>query len=91
MALFLEGALTGSPATRHRHIRQAKVIQSAIDERWQRANPWSWQQKHLTWFINQHLNQRAESTRYYYLLTVRLLTIRLGKAWRFKAIGGDRD
>ena len=83
MELFLAGVLTGSCTTRLRHIRQAKAIQTAIAERWQLNNPWTWQQKHLTWFLNHHVNQNAESTRYYYLLTVRLLVVRLGKSWHF--------
>lgn len=83
MELFLAGVMTGSYTTRQRHIRQAKVIQATIAERWQRNNPWTWQQKHLTWFLNRHVNQHAESTRYYYLLTVHLLVDRLGKSWQF--------
>ena len=84
MELFLAGVLTGSHATRERHLRQAKAIQAAISKRWYRDNPWAWQRKHLDWFLNQHLNQRTESTRFYYLLTVHLLTIRLDKSWQFK-------
>jgi len=83
MELFLMGVLTGSHSTRKRHLRQAKIIQAAVVERWQRANPWTWQRKHLAWFLNHHLNQHAESTRYYYLLTIHLLTLRLGKSWQF--------
>jgi|RhiMetStandDraft_4_1073278.scaffolds.fasta_scaffold23312_3 hypothetical protein len=83
MELFLAGFLTGAHATRQRHLRQAKAIQTAIAERWQRDNPWTWQKKHLTWFLNHHVYQHAESTRYYYLLTVHLLAHRLGKAWQF--------
>ncbi|OPG73905.1 hypothetical protein B1219_02185 [Pseudomonas ogarae] len=83
MELFLSGVLTGSHTTRKRHLRQAKAIQIAIAERWQRDNPWTWQRKHLAWFLNHHLNQHTESTRYYYLLTMQLLTHRLGKPWRF--------
>lgn len=30
MEVFLNGVLTGSHATRQRHLRQAKVIQAAI-------------------------------------------------------------
>lgn len=82
MELFLAGVLTGSHATRTRHLRQAKAIQAAISKRWLRDNPWTWQRKHLTWFLNRHVNQLAESTRYYYLLTIHLLTIRLGKTWQ---------
>lgn len=83
MELFLSGVLTGSHTTRQRHLRQAKTIQAAVVERWHLDNPWGWQQKHLTWFLNQHMTQRASSTRYYYFLTAQLITCRLGKAWRF--------
>ncbi|WLH13108.1 hypothetical protein PSH58_01725 [Pseudomonas hefeiensis] len=84
MDLFLAGVLTGSRTTRRRHLRQAKAIQTAIAERWQRDNPWTWKRKHLAWFLNHHLNRRTESTRYYYLLTTNLITLRLGKSWDFK-------
>lgn len=84
MELFLAGVLTGSHATRQRHIHQAKAIQVAISDRWHRDNPWAWQQKHLGWFLNHHVSQHAESTRYYYLLTTHMLTLRLGKSWQFK-------
>ncbi|MBS7598287.1 MULTISPECIES: hypothetical protein [Pseudomonas] len=83
MELFLAGVLKGSYTTRQRHLRQAKAIQSAIAGRWRRDNPWAWQRKHLDWFLNHHLNLRSESTRYYYLLTVQLLTHRLEKSWVF--------
>ncbi|WP_081993222.1 hypothetical protein [Pseudomonas mediterranea] len=83
MEIFLAGVLTGAHATRERHIRQAKTIQTAISERWHRDNPWTWQRKHLAWFLDTHVSPHAESTRYYYLLTVNLLTIRLGKSWQF--------
>lgn len=36
--IFLAGVLTGAHATRERHIRQAKTIQAAISERWNRDN-----------------------------------------------------
>lgn len=39
MELFLAGVLIGSPATRQRHLRQAKIIQSEIARRWQRETP----------------------------------------------------
>jgi hypothetical protein len=45
MELFLAGVLTGSHATRQHHIRQAKIIQAAIADRWQRDTPWAWQRK----------------------------------------------
>ncbi|UOF19749.1 hypothetical protein [Pseudomonas syringae] len=84
MELFLAGVLTGSHSTRQRHLRQAKTIQSAIADHWQRDNPWTWQQKHLAWFLNHHANQHAESTHYRYLLTVHLLALRLERSWKFK-------
>ncbi|MDO1495479.1 hypothetical protein HND72_12925 [Pseudomonas putida] len=83
MELFLAGVLTGSHATRQRHVRQAKIIQAEIAARWQRETPWAWQKKHLTWFLAHRLSQRSEATRYYYLLTVRLLARRLERAWVF--------
>ncbi|WP_441253056.1 hypothetical protein [Pseudomonas putida] len=84
MELFLTGILTGSHTTQQRHLRQAKLIQSEIAERWQRETPWVWQRKHVTWFLEHHMSQRSEATRYYYLLTARLLARRLDKPWIFK-------
>lgn len=81
MELFLAGVLTGSHATRQRHLRQAKIIQAEIAERWQRETPWSWQRKHLAWFGEHRLGRRSEATRYYYTLTMRLLIRRLEKSW----------
>ncbi|MBC2689797.1 hypothetical protein [Pseudomonas kielensis] len=84
MEIFLAGALTGAHATRERHIHQAKTIQAAIFERWNRDNPWTWHRKHLAWFLNHHMNSSSKSTRYYYLLTTNLITLRLGKFWSFQ-------
>ena len=39
MELFLASVLTGSHATRERHLRQAKAIQAAMSNRWHRDNP----------------------------------------------------
>jgi len=83
MEIFLAGVLTGAHASRERHIRQAKTIQAAISERWNRDNPWTWQRKHLVWFLNHHMNSNSKSTCYYYLLTTNLITLRLGKTWNF--------
>lgn len=84
MELFLGGVLTGSHATRQRHVRQATLIQAEIAERWQRETPWAWQRKHLVWFLDHLLARRCKATRYYYLLTVQLLARRLGRPWVFK-------
>lgn len=84
MELFLAAVLTGSYATRQRHLRQAKLIQAEIAERWQLETPWAWQKKHMTWFLEHRLAGRCAATRYYYLLTVRLLAGRLKKPWVFK-------
>lgn len=83
MELFLGGMLTGSHATRQRQLRQARTIQNAIAQRWQLEIPWEWQQKHLIWFLKHCLAGRNEATRYYYLLTVRLLARRLRNSWAF--------
>ncbi len=83
MEVLLGGVLTGSHATRQRHLRQAKIIHAAIAERWQRETPWGWKRKHLTWFLKHRLKQRSQETRYYYLLTVRLITRRLEMPWVF--------
>lgn len=52
MELFLPGVLTGSYATRQRHLRQAKIIQAEIAERWQLQTPWAWQKKHVLGFLS---------------------------------------
>ncbi|WP_338460064.1 hypothetical protein [Pseudomonas sp. TE3-3-F2023] len=83
MELFLAAVLTGSHATRRRHVRQATLIQAEIAERWQRETLWAWQRKHVIWFLEHRLDRRSEVTRYYYLLTARLLARRLQKTWMF--------
>ncbi|MCQ0169082.1 hypothetical protein DN388_19225 [Pseudomonas sp. S12(2018)] len=83
MELFLAGVLTGSHATRQRHLQQAKIIQTEIAERWQRETPWAWQRKHVAWFLEHRLGRCSELTRYYYVLTIRLLARRLEKSWVF--------
>lgn len=83
MEVFLNGVLTGPHATRQRHLRQAKIIQAAIVGRWQRESAWGWKRKHLAWFLKHSLKHRGEGTRYYYLLTVRLITRRLETSWVF--------
>ncbi|RYF51399.1 MAG: hypothetical protein EOO38_03330 [Cytophagaceae bacterium] len=83
MELFLAGVLTGSDATRQRHLRQAKIIQAEIAERWQRETPWVWKRKRVAWFLGHRLGPRSEATRYYYLLTAQLLARRLEKSWVF--------
>ncbi|WP_409275629.1 hypothetical protein [Pseudomonas sp. KCJK9111] len=79
IALFLSGVLTGSKATQQRHLRQARVMQAAIQKRWQRDNPCTWQLKHVRWFLTQYLKDHSDATRYYYLLTASLVWKRLGK------------
>lgn len=83
MELFLAGMLTGSHVTKQRHLRQAKLIQYEISKRWKKEMPWAWHKKHIAWFLGSHMSQYSEATRYYYLLTIRLITRRLGKSWVF--------
>jgi hypothetical protein len=83
MELFLAAVLIGSHATRQRHVRQAKIIQAEIAARWRRETPWAWQRKHVNWFLEHRMSHRSEATRYYYLLTIRLLARRLKTSWVF--------
>ncbi|MFJ4348259.1 hypothetical protein [Pseudomonas sp. NPDC089401] len=84
MELFLAGVLTGSHVTRQRHLRQARIIQAEISEHWQWQTPWAWQRKHVVWFLEHRLDRNSQATRYYYLLTARLLARRLKRSWEFK-------
>lgn len=77
-ALFLSGVLTGSQVTQQRHLRQARIMQAAIQQRWQRDNPWTWQLKHVRWFLTQHLKDHSGAIRYSYRLTALLIWKRLG-------------
>ncbi|QQZ36976.1 hypothetical protein [Pseudomonas sp. SK2] len=77
MALFLSGVLTGSKVTQQRHLRQARIMRAAIQQRWQRDNPWTWRHKHWRWFLTHYLRDHAQSSRYYYLLTALLIAQRL--------------
>ena len=81
MELFLAAVLTGSYATRKRHLRQAKIIRAAIADRWKQETPWCWRRKHLDWFIQYHLAEHSSATKYYYSLTLNLLIRRLDKKW----------
>lgn len=88
MELFLSGVLKGSKSTRQRHLRQARIIQEAIQRRWHRDNPWTWQSKHVYWFLNQHLRNHSLATKYYYHLTALLIWKRLrGAAKPGRSIG----
>ncbi|NWD64888.1 hypothetical protein [Pseudomonas sp. IPO3774] len=78
MELFLSGVLTGSKVTQQRHLRQARIMQAAIQQRWQCDNPWTWQLKHVRWLLAQHLKDRSQATRYYYRLTSLLIWKRMG-------------
>ncbi|WP_409315326.1 hypothetical protein [Pseudomonas putida] len=78
MALFLSGVLIGSQATQQRHLRQARIMQATIQQRWQRDNPWTWQVKHIRWFLIHHLRNHSDASRYYYRLTASLIWKRMG-------------
>jgi hypothetical protein len=86
MGVFLTGMLTGAHATRERHISQAKTVQAAIFNRWRLDNPWTWQRKHVVWFLAHEIKDTAPATRYYYQLTVSLIALRMGKSWFGKPI-----
>ncbi|MGH8434052.1 MAG: hypothetical protein ACRERX_06140 [Pseudomonas sp.] len=79
MELLLSGVLSGSQATWERHIRQARIMQAAIQQRWQRDNPWTWKHKHIRWFFDQSLKDKSDATRHYYWLTAQLVLLRLAR------------
>lgn len=79
MELFLSGVLIGSKATQQRHLRQARIIQTAIQQRWKLGNPWTWQLKHIRWFHTQHLKNHSSASQYYYRLTALLIWKRMGR------------
>lgn len=79
MALFVNGVLAGSPATQRRHLRQALVMQAAIQQRWHRDNPWTWQLKHVRWFLTHYLKNHSAASRYYYQLTASLIWNRMAR------------
>ncbi|SFT82198.1 hypothetical protein SAMN05216264_104314 [Pseudomonas marincola] len=80
MKEFLDGVLSGSPETKKRHIMQATNIQEAINERWKRDHPTRWKWKHVHWFLDIHLKNSSQETRYRYWLTLRIIFLRTGKA-----------
>ncbi len=82
MTLFLSGTLAGSKTTQQRHLRQALIMQAAIQQRWQRDNPWTWQLKHVRWFLAHYLKDHSEASRYYYRLTASLILKRRGAIGR---------
>lgn len=79
MEIFLSGVLIGSKATQQRHLRQARIIQASIQQRWQLGSPWSWQLKHIRWFHIQHLKNHSSASKYYYRLTALLIWKRMGR------------
>lgn len=80
MKAFLGGVLSGSPETKKRHITQATNIQQAIAERWPRNHPEQWKLKDIHWFLDVHLKNSSQETRYRYWLTLRVIFLRIGKA-----------
>ncbi len=82
MTLFLSGTLAGSKTTQQRHLRQARIMQAAIQQRWQRDNPWTWQLKHVRWFLTQYLKDHSDASRYRYRLTAALILKRRGAIGR---------
>lgn len=87
IALFISGVLTGSKSTQQRHLRQARIMQAAIQRRWQRDNPWTWQLKHVRWFLRHYLKDHSIASRYYYRLTADLILMRMGKGQARTVIG----
>ncbi|WP_081042066.1 MULTISPECIES: hypothetical protein [Pseudomonas] len=87
IALFLSGVQAGSKSTQQRHLRQARIMQAAIQRRWQRDNPWTWQLKHVRWFLHHYLKDHSIASRYYYRLTAVLILMRMGNGQARRVIG----
>lgn len=83
MRLFLTAVLSGATSTRSRHVKQGEIIQLAISKRWSKKSPWTWQKKHLFWFLQQSRTVHSPATHYRYVLTIQLIATRLGKPWKF--------
>jgi len=60
------------------HVRRAEAIAKVIYRRCL-VGPYQWQVKHVRWYLEHGTNHFNPSTRYRHWLTVRLLTIALGK------------
>lgn len=82
ISLFLSGALKGSKATQQRHLRQARIMHAAIQDRWQCRTPWAWKLKHIRWFLEQYLQELSKETQYRYSLTTKFIMARLGSDWK---------
>jgi hypothetical protein len=80
MELFISGVQSGSKIIQLRHLRQARIMQAAIQQRWQRNHPWTWQLKHVRWFLTHYLKNHSYATRNYYRITALLIWKRLGKS-----------
>ncbi len=77
--LFIGGVLKGSPQSRKRHLIQAGVIQSDIEQHWGLKHPRQWQVKHLRWFLQKQQSTASAETCYRYWLTTQLLVLRLNR------------
>ncbi|WP_129932604.1 MULTISPECIES: hypothetical protein [Pseudomonas] len=77
MTLFLSGVLAGSKSTQQRHLRQARIMQAAIQWRWHLDNPWTWKLKHVRWFLTKHVQDHSDASQYYYRLTASLIWRRM--------------
>jgi hypothetical protein len=76
LARALPGSRRGSVRA---HLQRAGRIGEAIWRRWQ-VSPYQWQAKHLRWYLEHHLRERAPASRYDHWRTVRALLHALGQA-----------
>jgi hypothetical protein len=77
---LLARALPGSRrGTVRGHLQRAERIGEVIWRRFQ-VSPRQWQVKHVRWYLEQALRDRAPTTRYDHWRTVRTLIHALGKA-----------
>lgn len=85
---LLEKKLLGSPMRRRNHLARARQIARIIWARWD-VQVWRWQVKHVRWYLDVAIRDKAPGTRYHHWLTVRTIVAALSKmdAWESRLRG----
>jgi hypothetical protein len=77
MKIFIGDNFTGAAISKAKHHERSFLIAAAISGRFS-CHVYQYQQKHLLWFLIEHISKFTKSTRYNYLLTL-VKIIRLNK------------
>jgi hypothetical protein len=76
---ILRKSLTGKKSGRQKKSDVAKVVAESIFLRW-RVGPFGWRLKHLCWYLDVHLKDAKQSTRYEHWLAIRCVLERTENA-----------